>query len=137
MIALGSDHAGLPLKKEIMALLLNSGKLLEEKLDIQRNARAKHVDHARRTHAAGQQMERKTAIIIDDGMTGIRAALETNHNVRLGGQHIGDLALALVAPIRANNRTDHGRFNPFQSKSGKSRHDRHAHAPPSADANRL
>ena len=64
-------------------------------------------------------MERKTAIIIDDGMTGIRAALETNHNVRLGGQHIGDLALALVAPIRANNRTDHGRFNPFQSKSGK------------------
>ena len=100
-------------------LLLNGGQLLEEKLDIQRNARAKHVDHARRTHAAGQKMERKAAIIIDDGMTGVRTALKTNHNVGLGGQHIGDLALALVAPIRANNRTDHGRFNPFQSKSGK------------------
>ena len=88
-------------------LLLDGGQLLEEKLDIQRNARAKHVDHAGRAHAAGQKMEGKAAIIIDDGMTGVPTALKTNHNVGLGGQHIGDLALALVAPVGAYDRFYH------------------------------
>ncbi len=49
-------------------------------------------------------------------MTGVRTALKTNHNVGLGGQHIGDLALSLVAPIRANNHFGPWKVQPFQSK---------------------
>ena len=94
-------------------LLLDGGQFLEEKLDIQRNARAKHVDHAGRAHAAGQKMEGKAAIIIDDGMTGVRTALKTNHNIGFRREHIGNLTLALVAPVRTDNRAYHGRFNPF------------------------
>ena len=95
------------------ALFFNGSQLFEEKFDIQRNARAKHVDHIRRTHTAGQKMERKAAIIVDDGMTGVRTALKANHNIGFRRKHIGNLTLALVAPVRTDNRAYHGRFNPF------------------------
>jgi hypothetical protein len=36
-------------------------------------------------------------------MPGIMAALETNHDVRLLGQPVDDLAFAFVAPLRADN----------------------------------
>ena len=100
--------------------LFNGSQYLEDKLDIQRNARAKHVDHVRRAYTAGQEMERKAAIVIDNGMTGVRTALKTNHNIGFRREHIGNLTLALVAPVRTDNRAYHGRFNPFhKAKAAK------------------
>ena len=91
-------------------------QLAQERLDVQRHARADDVDHIRAAHAAGQQMQRKATVIVDDRVSRVRAALETDDNVGLGGEHIGDLALALVAPVCADDSAYHGRFNPFHKE---------------------
>ena len=52
-------------------------------------------------------MQGKLAIVIDDRMTGIGTALETNDNIRGFGEQIGDLTLALVAPVGADDRFYH------------------------------
>ena len=46
-------------------------------------------------------MQGEAAIIVDDGVTGIGAALKADHDVRMLCQHIRDLPLAFVAPVRA------------------------------------
>ena len=48
----------------------------------------------------------------DDRVTGVRAALVAADEVRLGGEQVDDLALALVSPLRAD---DHGRRHVPQS----------------------
>lgn len=52
-------------------------------------------------------MERKLPVIVDDGVPGIASALKADDNVRLGGEHIGNLAFPFVAPVGSNNRFDH------------------------------
>ena len=46
-------------------------------------------------------MQRKAAIVVDNGVAGVRSALEADDHIGLLGQQIGDLALSLVAPVRA------------------------------------
>ena len=44
-----------------------------------------------------------------DGVTSVVAALKANNNAALGAQHINNLALALVAPLSADDdRIRHG-----------------------------
>ena len=52
-------------------------------------------------------MQSKTAIIIDNGVAGIGTALEPDDHIRGLRQHVGDLALALVAPVGAYDRFYH------------------------------
>src|SRR5207237_10608628 len=44
----------------------------------------------------------------DDGVTGVAAALEADDEVRLLGQDVDDLALALVAPLDADDAAGGG-----------------------------
>src|SRR3954468_15382608 len=53
--------------------------------------------------SGGQQAELVLDIADDEGMAGIVAALEANHDIRPLGEPIDDLALALVAPLRADD----------------------------------
>ena len=47
-------------------------------------------------------MQGKFLFSVDDRMAGIIAALIANHVVEISGNKIGDLALALVAPLGAD-----------------------------------
>ena len=82
-------------------------QFLEQLVQIQRHAHADDVGRLCVEHAAGQQMQCGTAEFVDDGVACVRSALETNHDIGLGAQHIRDLALALVAPAGADNRSNH------------------------------
>ena len=53
-------------------------------------------------------MQGELAVLIDDGMARVRTALETNDYVALFRQQVRDLALALVAPVCADNRINQG-----------------------------
>ena len=46
-------------------------------------------------------MQGKAPVIVDNGVAGIAAALKADDHIRLCGQHVRDLALALVAPVGA------------------------------------
>ena len=73
-------------------------------------------------------MKREFTIIIHYGMTCVSAALKTDHDVRFLSHHIGDLALAFVAPVSAHNCSYH--FNvPFLSEfvSGYRRYKAYRH----------
>ena len=52
-------------------------------------------------------MQGEPAIVVDDGVAGVGPALKADDHVGLPGQHIGYLALALVAPVGAYNRFYH------------------------------
>ena len=52
-------------------------------------------------------MQGEAALVIDDGVTGIAAALEANDHVRVGCQHVGDFTLALIAPVGAYDCFNH------------------------------
>ena len=58
-------------------------------------------------YAGGKKMQCKFSGIVDDGVTGICAALETDDNIRRFRQHIGDFAFPFVAPVGADNCVYH------------------------------
>ena len=92
--------------------LFHIRQLFAEFLDIQRHAVADDAGGVVIAHPAGHQMEREASFVVDDGMTGVGAALKPHDNVRLFGKHIGDFAFALVAPVGADNCFNHGENPP-------------------------
>ena len=68
---------------------------------------ADDVDDMGIEDAGRERVEREPAVIIDDGVAGIGTALKADDNVRGFGQQVGDLALALVAPVGAHDRFYH------------------------------
>ena len=52
----------------------------------------------------GQLVERKFAVVTDDGVPGVGPALKADDHIGRLGQEIGDLSLALVAPVYAGDR---------------------------------
>ena len=46
-------------------------------------------------------MQCELAVIVDDGMARIGSSLKSYNDVRLLGEHIGNLSLALIAPVSA------------------------------------
>ena len=87
------------------ALRLQLGDFLPQVLGVKGNAVAQNVHHALAENTGGQQVQRKLAILIDDGMTGVAAALIANHNVIVLGQQVHHTALAFIAPVNTNDCT--------------------------------
>ena len=50
-------------------------------------------------------MDGEAALLIDDGMARIRAAMPADDEVRVARQQVDDFALALVAPMPADDRS--------------------------------
>ncbi len=88
------------------AVLEQAFQLLQESQDVEGHARTEQVNHAWVKHARGQQVEHEFAPFVDDGMPCVVAALETDNDIRRGRQDIGDLPLALIAPIGPDNGSD-------------------------------
>ena len=87
--------------------LLQRGDLLEELTQIQRHTVADEVGHMGIKHAGGQLVQRKAAMLVDNGMPGIAATLKPNDHVGIPGQYICNLTLSFIAPIGAYNRFYH------------------------------
>ena len=54
-------------------------------------------------NAGGQQVQGKFAVLIDNGMAGIAAALIADNDVIVFGQQIDHASLALVTPVDADD----------------------------------
>ena len=84
---------------------LQRADLLHQVLAVQRHAVAQHVHHAAAENTGGQQMQGEFAHLIDDGVSGVAAALIPYHYVEPLRQVIHHAALALVTPVDAYDRT--------------------------------
>ena len=102
--------------------LLGEGvELVHQLADVQRQAVADDVGDMGVKHAGRERMQGETALIVDDGVAGVGAALIADDHVGGLRQHIRDLALALVAPVGAYDRFYHNVLPPetgIRNRSG-------------------
>ncbi len=70
-------------------------------------------------NAGRNQMEHVFRAAMDDGVAGIVTALAAHHDVRLRGQHVDDLALAFVAPLRADQNCVRHESGEMDNKSSR------------------
>ena len=85
--------------------------LLEEHVQVDDDAVADDRRAARGEDAAGQQVQGVLLVADDDGVAGVVAAVELHDVVDPVAQEVGRLALALVAPLGADDR-DRGHLSP-------------------------
>ena len=106
----GHDHLGAVGDQQPgLDATFRQGVHFAEKLtDIQGHAVADDVGDMVVKHAGGKLVEGEPAELVDDGVSGVAAALKADDDIRLSRQHIGDFALALVAPVGAYDRSYHG-----------------------------
>ncbi len=81
--------------------------LLEQHPGVDDDPVADDAGAARVEDAAGQQLELELAVLGDDGVAGVVAALAADGEVGTLGQEVDDLALALVPPLPADDDDDH------------------------------
>src|SRR5699024_7138714 len=58
-------------------------------------------------HTGRKGMQSKLPVIVYNGMARIGASLKSYNDIRLSGEHICDLSLALVSPVGSNYCFDH------------------------------
>ncbi len=81
---------------------------LEERLRIDHHAVADDAGDARVQDARRDEMEDELGALHVHRVPRVVAALVARHRREVRGQHVDDLALALVAPLRAQHRDVHG-----------------------------
>ena len=79
------------------------GPLLHELHGVDHHAVAQNADGSGVQHAAGQQVELEGLAPCGDRMPGVGPALVAHHVFGSRSQKIGDLALALVSPLRPDD----------------------------------
>ena len=92
----------------LQAALAQLLDLLQDHTRIDHHAVADDARDLRVEDSAGQQLELELAVLGDHGVAGVVAALWADHEVGLLGQVVDDLALALVAPLPADDDDHHG-----------------------------
>ena len=103
----GQDYLR-PVRHEELAINLQPGVLqllylAQEGHRIQHHAVADDAPALRPQHPAGDQLQHELLAGNDDGVAGVVPAGIARHHGKLLRQHIDDLALALVAPLRAKD----------------------------------
>ena len=89
--------------------LFQSLDFLEQLGYRQHHAVADVALHPRTHDAAGNQVQGRLDAVDDQGMAGVVAALKAHHALRTFGQPVNQLALAFIAPLRA----DYNNVAPF------------------------
>ena len=74
-------------------------------LAVERNAVAEHIHNALAEHARRQQMQRKLAELVYDGVACVAASLKSHDDIIFFREQVDHAALALVAPVDAYNCT--------------------------------
>jgi hypothetical protein len=88
---------------EVDALGTQVVELVGEDLRVDHHAVADRAQLARIEDAAGDQVELPLDAVANDRVPGVVAALEADDEVGVLGEEVGDLALALVAPLGADD----------------------------------
>ena len=89
--------------------------LLCHQRNIQRNAVSEYIGARRMAYSARKRVQREFPVLIDNGMTCIRASLIADNNVRMVGKRIHDLAFSFVSPVGSYYRLYHF-FTPSLSR---------------------
>ena len=89
------------------ALIGDALQLIDQLHNIQRHTVADDVGDVGIENAGRQNVQREAAIVVDDGVTRVCTALETDDNVGMFRHHVSDFTLAFVAPVGANDRFYH------------------------------
>ena len=95
----------------------------EQMVGIEHHAVADDADDPRMQDAGGNLLEDELAVADDDGMSGVGAALVADDQVGPLREDVDELALALVAPLSADDhdasgsRVEHGRPPAGQQKN--------------------
>lgn len=87
--------------------------LVCEVIEVNHHAGAQHTGHVRVQDAGGQQVQDELALLGDDGVSSIVAALIAGNDVSMFGQQVDDAALALIAPVDSSNSGKHNSLFPF------------------------
>ena len=90
----------------------NMLNLFHKLRDIKRNSVCNYICNVRKADSARKLMKRKFSVIVDDSMSGVGSALKANDHIRLSGKHIGNFSLSLIAPVCADDCSDHNYFPP-------------------------
>src|SRR5256885_14284313 len=105
------DHVGALADDEVLGLdaaLSELGDLFEEDDRVDDDAVADDAGAVGIENAARDELEFELAVLGDDGVARVVAALGADDHVGLGGEVVDDLALALVAPLAADQDDDQG-----------------------------
>ena len=89
------------------AAVLDGLNLFHQSRNVDRNAVSDDVCGVREADTRGKLMKRKLTVIVDDGVTGVGTALKAYNDVRIGGEHIGNLTFPFVAPVCTDNCSYH------------------------------
>ena len=83
--------------------MLQHRDLVHERPGADDHAIADQAFHARMQDAGRDQVQYGLSAPVDDGVPGVVAALKTRHGGRVAAQQVHNLALALIAPLRAQH----------------------------------
>ena len=89
------------------ALLGQAADLTHQVLQVDDHAVAHDVDGGLPEDAGGQQVQDEGALVIDDGVACIIAALIATDNVIIGGKQVHHTALAFISPVDSNDCGQH------------------------------
>ena len=89
---------------DLDARLLQVLDLLPQMLTVDDHTVAQDIDNALAEDAGGQQVQGEFSVFVDDGVTGVVAALVAHHHVVLFGDQVHHAALAFVTPVDAHDR---------------------------------
>ena len=99
--------------------------LTEQDARVDHDAVADHAGLVGIEDPRGDQVELELLAVADDRVAGVVAALEADDRVRALGEQVGDLALALIAPLGAHDH-DAGRVVSSVYGAGRGRPYRHS-----------
>ncbi len=79
-------------------------ELLDEARQVHDRPGTDDAERVRVEDPGRDEVELEGAVLVDDGVAGVAAALESDDEVGLLRQIVGDLAFAFVAPLRTDHR---------------------------------
>ena len=102
----GHDQVGVggdPQAAGVDAAAAQALQLLDQHRRVDHHPIADHARLARVEDPGRDQVELELVAVADDRVAGVVAALEARHDVGLLGEQVGELSLALVAPLGAHD----------------------------------
>lgn len=114
MGAVGDEDAAVG----VQAVLLERLEFLEEAGDVDDAAASDDVDAVGIDKATGENVEVVRDAVGDNGVAGVVTALGTAADLRLVGEDVGELALAFVAPLGAEDNGDRHREKTGNKRRG-------------------
>ena len=105
-LVVGEDEVGVAAHPQVAAIHADIGEavhLVDEHPGVDHHPVADHRNHMGIENTAGNKLELEGLALHHQGVTGVVAALIAHHHVHVTGQKVGELALALVTPLRPDD----------------------------------